>query len=182
MDAILVGIGTALADDPQLTARPSGPRCAARVVLDSAARLPCDSQLARTARAVPVWLAVTERAPVERCAALAALGCDIIALPGAGPVPIIPLLDALGQRGVTNLLVEGGGRVLGAFLDAGQVDAVDVYIAPILAGGTDDFTPTRGLGCRRMADALRLDHHEVSLIDGDLRLQGTLAPPARAAE
>src|SRR4051812_10972491 len=65
MDAILVGIGTALADDPQLTARPPGPRCAARVVLDSAARLPHDGRLARTAREVPVWLAVNENAPPE---------------------------------------------------------------------------------------------------------------------
>ena len=81
---------------------------------------------------------------------------------------------------MTNLLVEGGGRVLGAFLDAGQVDAVDVYIAPILAGGAGDFTPARGLGCRRMADALRLDRHDVSVIDGDVRLQGTIARPRAA--
>ena len=83
MDAILVGIGTALADDPQLTARPPGPRRAARVVLDSAARLPPDSRLARTAREIPVWVAVTERAGAERRAALAALGCDILCPPEA---------------------------------------------------------------------------------------------------
>jgi diaminohydroxyphosphoribosylaminopyrimidine deaminase/5-amino-6-(5-phosphoribosylamino)uracil reductase len=182
MDAILVGIGTALADDPQLTARPPGPRRAARVVLDGAARLPRDGQLARTAREVPVWLAVGEDAPEDRRAALAALGCEILAFPGPGPVPVLPLLEELGRRGVTNLLVEGGGRVLGSFLDAGQVDAVDVYIAPSLAGGGDDFTPARGLGCRRMADALRLDRHEVSLIDGDLRIQGTLTPSVHGHE
>jgi diaminohydroxyphosphoribosylaminopyrimidine deaminase/5-amino-6-(5-phosphoribosylamino)uracil reductase len=95
---------------------------------------------------------------------------------------VLPLLEELGRRGVTNLLVEGGGRVLGSFLDAGQVDAVDVYIAPSLAGGGDDFTPARGLGCRRMADALRLDRHEVSLIDGDLRIQGTLTPSVHGHE
>jgi diaminohydroxyphosphoribosylaminopyrimidine deaminase / 5-amino-6-(5-phosphoribosylamino)uracil reductase len=179
MDAIAVGIGTALADDPELTARPPGPRTAARVVLDSAARLPLDGRLARTARDVPVWLAVTDRAPPDRRAALAALGCEVIAFPGPDPVPIGPLLEELGRRGATNLLVEGGGRVLGSFLDAGQVDAVDVYIAPIVAGGSGDFTPARGLGCERMADALRLDRHEVSWIDGDLRLQGTVAPGPR---
>jgi diaminohydroxyphosphoribosylaminopyrimidine deaminase/5-amino-6-(5-phosphoribosylamino)uracil reductase len=177
MDAILVGIGTALADDPQLTARPPGPRRAARVVLDSAARLPPSGRLARTALETPVWVAVTERASAERCAVLAALGCDILGLPGNGSVPIVPLLEELARRGVTNLLVEGGSHVLGAFLDAGEVDAVDVYIAPIISGGTDDFTSARGLGCRRMADALRLDRPAVSVIDGDVRVQGTIADP-----
>jgi len=177
MDAILVGIGTVLADDPQLTARPPGLRRAARVVLDSAARLPLDSRLARTALEIPVWVAVTERAGAERRAALAALGCDILDLPGNGSVPIVPLLDELGRRSVTNLLVEGGSHVLGAFLDAGQVDAVDVYIAPIISGGAGDFTSARGRGCRRMADALRLDRPAVSIIDGDVRLQGTIAHP-----
>jgi diaminohydroxyphosphoribosylaminopyrimidine deaminase / 5-amino-6-(5-phosphoribosylamino)uracil reductase len=176
MDAILVGIGTALADDPQLTARPPGPRRAARVVLDSGGRLPETSQLARTAREVPVWVAVTDRAPAARREALARLDCDVLAFPGSGSVPVGPLLEELGRRGVTNLLVEGGGRVLGAFLDAGQVDAVEVYIAPIVEGGEPRFTPAQGAGRLRMADALRLERHEVSLIDGDLRLVGTFPP------
>jgi diaminohydroxyphosphoribosylaminopyrimidine deaminase/5-amino-6-(5-phosphoribosylamino)uracil reductase len=182
MDAIVVGIGTALADDPQLTARPPGPRRAARVVLDSSARLPPGSQLARTAREDPVWVAVTEDAPSDRRAALDALGCEVLAFAVTGPVPVLPLLAELGRRGLTNVLVEGGGRVLGSFLDAGQVDAVDVYIAPILAGGSDDFTPARGLGLHRMADAPRLECHEVSRIDGDVRIQGTLVPSARGDE
>ena len=176
MDAILVGIGTALADDPELTARPPGPRRAARVVLDGAGRLPEASRLARTAREVPVWVAVNDRAPDDRREALARLGCDLLAFPGSGPVPIVPLLGELGRRGVTNLLVEGGGRVLGAFLDAGQVDAVEVYIAPIVEGGEPLFTPARGTGRQRMADALRLDRQEVSQVDGDLRLVGTFPP------
>jgi diaminohydroxyphosphoribosylaminopyrimidine deaminase/5-amino-6-(5-phosphoribosylamino)uracil reductase len=72
-------------------------------------------------------------------------------------------------------MVEGGGRVLGAFFDARQVDAVDVYVAPLLEGGAHDMTPVRGLGVARMADALRLDRHTVSLVDGDLRIEGTFA-------
>ncbi|HEV3168214.1 MAG TPA: bifunctional diaminohydroxyphosphoribosylaminopyrimidine deaminase/5-amino-6-(5-phosphoribosylamino)uracil reductase RibD [Isosphaeraceae bacterium] len=180
MDAILVGIGTVLADDPELTARPAGPRVAARVVLDSAAGLPTTSRLARTAQEVPVWLAVTDRAPKERIAALAALGVKFLSFDSPGSVPIVPLLAELGRRGVTNLLVEGGGRVLGAFLDAGQVDAVDVFIAPITEGGSHAFSPARGQGALQMAEALRLDRHELSLIDGDIRLQGTLPATWRA--
>jgi diaminohydroxyphosphoribosylaminopyrimidine deaminase/5-amino-6-(5-phosphoribosylamino)uracil reductase len=177
VDGVLVGIETALADDPELSARPAGPRRGARILLDSAARLPLDSRLARTARELPVWIAVTERAPAARRNELEALGCVILPFPGEGTVPIVPLLEALGRRDVTNLLVEGGGKVLGAFLDAGQVDAVDVFIAPLIEGGSHLHTPARGRGASEILAALRLDHHEVSEIDGDVRIQGTIDRP-----
>jgi diaminohydroxyphosphoribosylaminopyrimidine deaminase/5-amino-6-(5-phosphoribosylamino)uracil reductase len=157
MDAILAGIGTALADDPRLTARPAGPRRASRIVLDGAGRLPTTSRLARSAREIPVLVAVTDRAPAARRQELTALGCEVLAFPGDGPVPLPALLDELGRRGMTNVLVEGGGRVLGAFLDAGLVDAVDVFIAPVLEGGPPRFTPAQGEGYFLMADALRLE-------------------------
>lgn len=181
MDAIAVGIGTVLADDPDLTVRPSGPRIPARVILDGEARLPLDGRLARSARSVPVWVAVSDRAPADRLLALENLGCSILAFPGDGPIPIEPLLAELGRRGVTNLLVEGGGRVLGAFLDAGQVDAVDVFIAPKVEGGSHDHGPARGLGVATMAEALRVEHREVSLIDGDVRVRGAFPRPWQAA-
>ncbi len=177
MDAIIAGIGTVLADDPLLTARPAGPRVAARVVLDSAARLPADGQLARTAREVPVRVACTDRAPSDRVAALVALGCDVIRFPGSGPVPVGPLLAELGRRGATNVLVEGGGTVLGSFLDAGAVDAVDAFIAPILEGGSAGPGPARGGGVRLMAEAPRLGDLEWAIIDGDVRVRGTIRRP-----
>lgn len=177
MDGILVGIGTALADDPELTARPSGPRTPARIVLDPAARLPVGSKLARTARDVPVWLAVTGRAPADRLDALRGLGVEVLPFPADGPVPIPGLLDELGRRGLTNLLVEGGGRVLGAFLDAGEVDAVEAFVAPIIEGGDHPIGPARGRGVPRMAEALRLARHEVRVIDGDVALSGHVARP-----
>lgn len=177
MDAVIVGVETALADDPQLTARPPGPRTAVRMVLDSAARLPETSRLAQSAREAPVCVVVTGRAPHDRCEALRALGCEILAFDGDGAVPIGSLLEALGGRGFTNVLVEGGGRVLGAFLDADEVDAVDVYMAPLLEGGDHRFTPARGKGRARMADAARLRAQEVSIVDGDVRVRGTFARP-----
>jgi diaminohydroxyphosphoribosylaminopyrimidine deaminase/5-amino-6-(5-phosphoribosylamino)uracil reductase len=177
MDAIIVGIGTALADDPLLTARPPGPRVPVRIVLDSTARLPIDSQLVRTARQVPLWVAVTERASAERRETLQALGCEVLAFPGAGPVPIEPLLDQLGRRGFTNVLVEGGGRVLGSFLDTRQVNAVEAFIAPMLEGGSHGYGPIRGTGLGAMAEALRLERHEVFAIDGDVLVRGTAPAP-----
>lgn len=176
MDAILVGIATAIADDPQLTARPPGPRVAARVVLDAAARLSIDGRLARSARDVPVLVATTASAPAERAQRLAALGCEVLPLPESSPgrVAVGPLLDELGRRGMTNLLVEGGGRVLGAFFDAGEVDEVDVFLAPIIEGGTHEFGPASGAGVDAMSEALRLDAPEVSRVDEDVRIQGRI--------
>jgi diaminohydroxyphosphoribosylaminopyrimidine deaminase/5-amino-6-(5-phosphoribosylamino)uracil reductase len=144
------------------------------VILDGSARLPIDSQLVQTAREVPVWVAVTDRAPPERRRALEAQGCEILGFPGDGPVPVGPLLEELGRRGVTNLMVEGGGTVLGAFLGAGMVDEVEAFLAPILEGGSHEFNPARGRGFGTMAEALRLDRPEVSVIDGDVWVRGIL--------
>ncbi|WP_435018793.1 bifunctional diaminohydroxyphosphoribosylaminopyrimidine deaminase/5-amino-6-(5-phosphoribosylamino)uracil reductase RibD [Tundrisphaera sp. TA3] len=181
MDAIVAGIGTVLADDPELTARPAGPRTPIRVILDGEARLPLDGRLARSARDIPVWLAVTDRAPAGRLRIIESLGCEILRFPGEGPVPIGPLLEIMGGRGLTNILVEGGGKVLGAFLDAGEVDAIDVFIAPKIEGGSHDFGPARGLGVAAMSDALAVEEREWSEIDGDLRLRGVLPRPWRSA-
>ena len=120
MDAIIVGIGTVLADDPLLTARPPGPRTATRIILDSNCRLPADSTLVKTAHDVPTLVAATTAAPPDRVAALRALGCEVLTLPPSdGHTDVERLLVELGRRRFTNVLVEGGGAVLGDFLDAG---------------------------------------------------------------
>lgn len=177
MDAILVGIGTALADNPALTARPPGPRNASRVLLDPAARLPLDSTLVQTARDTPVLVAVNGRASSESIQALQNAGCEILTFEGEGRVSIVELLRELGGRGMTNLLVEGGGRALGSFFDADSVDAIDVFIAPKIAGGVPNFVPAWGVGVNVMAEAWRLIDPHVSVIDGDVRVDGMLPRP-----
>ena len=172
MDAIIIGIGTALADDPRLTARPAGPRLASRVVLDSNARLPLNSQLVQTSKEVPTLISVTNRAPIERVVALEAAGCEVIRMKGCGQVSISLLLDELGQRGMTNVLVEGGGRTIGAFFDEGEIDALEVFIAPMLEGGPPSFTPTTGRGAASMDLVKRLERHEIAVLDGDVHLRG----------
>ncbi|HAB11420.1 MAG TPA: bifunctional diaminohydroxyphosphoribosylaminopyrimidine deaminase/5-amino-6-(5-phosphoribosylamino)uracil reductase RibD, partial [Planctomycetaceae bacterium] len=124
VDAVLVGIGTAVADDPLLTARPPGPRTATRVVLDSTARLPLDSQLVRTAADVPLLLACAETAEPTRVAALAEAGVEVIVGPvdDRGRLEIENLLGEFGLRRWTNVLVEGGSEVLGALADGGWID------------------------------------------------------------
>ncbi len=182
MDAIVVGIGTVLADDPQLTARPPGPRTAVRVVMDGQARLPLDSRLVQTAGDVPVLVVVFPGAPADRRQALQERGCEVVVVPaGSSPgVPISPLLEELGRRGMTNVLVEGGGKLFGSFLDAGQVDEVEAYIAPVIEGGDHAHTSARGRGVLRMADAARLEDVTWSQVDRDFRVHGIVPQPWRS--
>ena len=179
MDAILVGIETAIADDPQLTARPPGPRAPVRVVLDGRARLPTSSRLVATARETPTLVAVAEVAPEDRRRKLRSLGCEVVELPGSSRPAIVPLLEELGRRGMTNVLVEGGGFVLGAFLDADQIDEVDVFLAPIIEGGDHPRTPVRGGGRSLMSESHRLQGVRHSIVETDVRIQGTIPCPWR---
>jgi diaminohydroxyphosphoribosylaminopyrimidine deaminase/5-amino-6-(5-phosphoribosylamino)uracil reductase len=174
MDAIIIGIGTALADDPLLTARPSGPRCPVRVVLDGAARLPLHGNLVRTAREFPVIVAVTARADAGRRHALEQAGCEILQLGGSGPTAMNELLQALSRRAMTNVFVEGGGRLTGSFLDAGHIDAVEVFVAPCVEGGDHAYTAVRGRGSQLMNEALRLRDVEVGRAGDDVHIRGRL--------
>ena len=152
VDGILVGVETVLADDPMLTCRHVRPRrTAVRVVLDSRLRTPPAAKLVTTAATVPTWI-VTTRAGLHRHARrarrLERAGCTLlgVAATRAGRVDPGALLTVLGERSWTNLLVEGGGRVLGAFFDAGLADEAHVFVAPRLIGGSDAPGPLGGQG------------------------------------
>jgi len=175
MDAIVVGIGTVLADDPLLTARPPGPRVATRVVLDSRGRFPEGSRLAQTAASAPVLVVTAGQVGAAR--RIEDLGCELLALPAEGGRPAVTaLLGELGRRRMTNVLVEGGSEVLGSFLDAGAIDEVHVFIAPRLAGGAGAKSPVGGRGVERIAESLALTDWEVTTVDGgapqDILLHG----------
>jgi diaminohydroxyphosphoribosylaminopyrimidine deaminase/5-amino-6-(5-phosphoribosylamino)uracil reductase len=175
VDAIVVGVGTVWADDPRLTARPAGPRVASRVILDSQARLPLESRLVATVTEAPVVVAVTKRAERDRVEALRSRGCEVVELEEqGGRVSVGAVLEELGRRGMTNVLVEGGGRVLGSFFDAGEVDEVEVYVAPRVEGGDHAQTGVRGAGSRTMAEAWALESVRIDELDGDVRLRGVL--------
>lgn len=131
MDAILVGIGTALADDPLLTARPPGPRVPLRIVLDSRARLPLESALVQSVGEAPLLVAVGPDAPATRITALRSAGCEVWQSAVAAPADRLhDLLRFLGERRLTNLLVEGGPHVLREFFTAGLVDEIWQFTAP----------------------------------------------------
>jgi diaminohydroxyphosphoribosylaminopyrimidine deaminase/5-amino-6-(5-phosphoribosylamino)uracil reductase len=160
VDAILVGSGTALADDPALTARPPGPRIATRLVLDRRGRLPASAQVVRTARQVPTLL-VSSRPNPQWLEA----GCEVLDtdLPG--------LLAELGRRRFTNLLVEGGAGVLGALIDGNWVDEVEVFVAPRILGGAESLAPVGGIGQAWMRNALAFEPR-ITVLDGDVWITG----------
>jgi len=173
MDAILVGAGTVLADNPLLTARPPGPRTPCRIVLDSQGRIPPSSMLVTTARETPTLIVTAGDSARSRAEALVAAGCELLPLPDVGGRPdLAALLDELGRRRWTNLLVEGGAEVLGSFLDAGAIDEVHVFVAPRLMGGAQAKSPIAGRGVARMTDALALTDWTVETIEHDVLLHG----------
>jgi diaminohydroxyphosphoribosylaminopyrimidine deaminase/5-amino-6-(5-phosphoribosylamino)uracil reductase len=141
-DAIAAGIGTVLADDPLLTARAPGARQPRRVVFDSTARMPLDSQLVRTLDQSPVTVIASPEAPPGRVAALREAGVEVFLTDSFDPGErVIAALSMLGRREVTSLFLEGGKTLAAAFAAADQIDESRTFIAPVLFGPTDPVTP-----------------------------------------
>ncbi|HEY8467168.1 MAG TPA: bifunctional diaminohydroxyphosphoribosylaminopyrimidine deaminase/5-amino-6-(5-phosphoribosylamino)uracil reductase RibD [Solirubrobacterales bacterium] len=155
-DAVAVGVGTALADDPLLTARDGGPyaRQPLRVVFDSQARLPLDAQLVRSLEVAPLLVVAGAEAPAERTAALREAGADVVVVPGQRAERVKAALAELGRREITSVLLEGGATLAGAFLDAGEIDELRLFVAPKLLGGGDARPLLAGTGAERVAEAL----------------------------
>jgi diaminohydroxyphosphoribosylaminopyrimidine deaminase/5-amino-6-(5-phosphoribosylamino)uracil reductase len=158
-DAIAVGIGTAEADDPQLTARGESVfRQPRRVVFDSTGRLPLDSKLLTQAPQLPLTVVVSRAAPRSHTDALETAGADVIVATGENePARVRSALDQLGslEDPVTSVLLEGGPHLAGAFLDAGEIDELRLFIAPLLLGGRSARDPLEGMGVERIAAATR---------------------------
>jgi diaminohydroxyphosphoribosylaminopyrimidine deaminase / 5-amino-6-(5-phosphoribosylamino)uracil reductase len=161
VDAVVVGIGTALADDPQLTARPDGlpaepnsqPR---RVVFDSLARLPLSSQLVAAVAEIPLTIVVSRAAARADTDALEAAGVQVLVATGENePARVRSALDQLGTLGVASVLLEGGPHLAGAFLDAGEIDEIRLFLAPLLLGGSAARDPLEGEGVERISEAMR---------------------------
>jgi diaminohydroxyphosphoribosylaminopyrimidine deaminase/5-amino-6-(5-phosphoribosylamino)uracil reductase len=146
-DAILIGISTALADDPLLTCRLPGmaQRSPVRVVLDSRLRLPLDAQLVRSASTTPLWVFTTPAAPPAAEQALRAQGVEVIRVAGAvGSLDLAGVLRGLAERGITRLMVEGGARIAAAFVAADLIDEAALFRSPN-AVGSDGVDALEGL-------------------------------------
>ena len=169
-DAILVGSNTALADDPELTCRLPGlaGRSPIRIVAEGRLRLPLTSRLVATATHIPTWLCTRSGNDPARLDAFRDLGLEVIELPGDGdsPLDMAALLTALGARGITRLLVEGGGTINAALLRHDLIDRLVWFRAGLLLGG-DGLPAVGGLGLDRVADAPRFMRLETIPIGSD---------------
>ena len=180
-DAILVGSETAVMDNPLLTDRSgkSRRRPLVRVVLDDRLRLPASSQLAQTAREAPVLLFTSSKA--ESPSRLEELGVEIVCSSG-GSRDLSGVLDELGKRDLQAMILEGGGTVAGAFLDARLVNKVTFFIAPMIIGGREATIAVGGTGAEKIADALQLENVQVVQRGRDVEITGypVSEPPAIA--
>jgi diaminohydroxyphosphoribosylaminopyrimidine deaminase / 5-amino-6-(5-phosphoribosylamino)uracil reductase len=155
-DAVAVGIGTALADDPLLTAREGDfPRQPMRVVFDSSGRLPLDSKLVRSIADAPLLVVVAPDAPPERVAALRDAGAELYPVAGDPAGRVRAALAELGRRGTTSVLLEGGPVLAGSFLEAGEMDEMRLFIAPLVLGGAGARPLFAGPDADRITDAQR---------------------------
>jgi diaminohydroxyphosphoribosylaminopyrimidine deaminase/5-amino-6-(5-phosphoribosylamino)uracil reductase len=176
VDAVVVGIGTALADDPLLTARIEDvthqPR---RVVFDSTGRLPLDSQLIANAAELPLTVVVSRAARRTATDALELAGAQVVVATGENePARVRSALDQLGEQGITSVLLEGGPHLAGAFFDAGEIDDVRLFIAPLVLGGRSARDPLEGEGVEQISEALRALTLDCERVAEDLLIRARL--------
>ena len=178
-DAVAVGIGTALADDPLLTARDGGTAelggQPARVVFDSQARLPLSSALVGSLEEAPLFVVCGPEAASARRDALTAAGAGVIvASGGTREARLVAALDELARRDVQDLFVEGGPTLAGALFDAGEIDRMLLFIAPVLLGAGDARALFEGVGAGHIAEGLRPLAVERSEVGEDLLIDARL--------
>ncbi len=181
VDAVLIGVGTVLADDPALTAR-QGPRLEQltrrqplRIVVDSRLRTPLKAQVLTQQDKAKTMIATTAAAPAARRSALHKKGIEILTLPSLqGRVSLPALLKQLGRRGIISLLVEGGSEVNAAMLKAKLVDHIRLYIAPLLLGGRNAKGVIGGESPARLTGAVKLRHMVTRSLGNDLVVEGDL--------
>jgi diaminohydroxyphosphoribosylaminopyrimidine deaminase/5-amino-6-(5-phosphoribosylamino)uracil reductase len=175
-DAVAVGIGTALADDPRLTARVDGVhRQPRRVVFDSEARLPLTSNLVRSAHEAPVILVAGRAASRTGVQGLETAGVEVLVISGQNEgARVAAALDELGRREIQTILLEGGPHLAGAFFDAGEIDEMRTFIAPMVAGGREAPASIEGHGVEQIGAARRALATEVERIGDDVLVTARL--------
>ncbi len=186
-DAVAVGVNTVLADDPLLTCRCCGGRGGTakkqplRVVVDDIGQTPLTARL--FGEPGKTLLAVGKSITPEETSAFTRAGAELLELPSTGGlVDLEKLFEILGERGITSILVEGGGILLGSLFDCGLVDKVIVFIAPIIIGGSEAKTAVGGKGVDKVANSLRLERVSVERFGEDLMVSGYVTPKTAEAK
>jgi diaminohydroxyphosphoribosylaminopyrimidine deaminase/5-amino-6-(5-phosphoribosylamino)uracil reductase len=176
LDAVCIGVGTALSDDPLLTARTGeATRQPRRVVFDSEARLPLDSALVRGAPELPLIVVVSRACSRAAVDALKRAGAEIVTASGGNEQErVCDALQKLGDLGIQSMLLEGGPRLAGAFHDAGEIDEMRLFIAPIALGGRSARVPLEGEGADSIASGRRAMVLTTERVGEDLLIQARL--------
>ena len=173
--AIMVGVGTVLADDPMLNVRVEGWKSPVRIVCDSSLRIPLDSQIVRSAKEYRTIVAYAGREEneeiTEKIEWLHAKGVDTVCCPDEkGQIDLKKLMTNLGNEGIDSILLEGGGTLNDSALRAGIVKEVHCFIAPKLFGGKNSKTPVQGIGIGLPSEALKLKCTDICRIGEDIRI------------
>ncbi|MBF0370997.1 MAG: bifunctional diaminohydroxyphosphoribosylaminopyrimidine deaminase/5-amino-6-(5-phosphoribosylamino)uracil reductase RibD [Magnetococcales bacterium] len=177
-DIVMVGSGTVAADDPRLNCRLPGGRDPIRLVVDSKLEIPDNAAVFSSSTTAPVWIATTEAAPKGRIERLKwEQGAETILCKatGDGRVDLNDMLEQLGQREITSVLSESGGRLTSALLEAGLGDRLALFLAPKLIGGRNAPGVLDGLGVARLREALRVDGLTTQMIGEDILIEGAFA-------
>ncbi len=173
VEAIITGAGTLRQDDPLLTARPPGPRVPLRVLIDShGTALQPQSQLLRTLTIAPVLVCVAQCCTAEQQAFLEGFGVEVLRTDGVDCVQIEQVLQELGRRRMTHVLLESGPRLMGAFFDQGLIDEVHVFVAPKIVGGDAALSPVGGLGQAQIPRSLSLSAITQRTCGADILIEG----------
>ncbi|MBL8811071.1 MAG: bifunctional diaminohydroxyphosphoribosylaminopyrimidine deaminase/5-amino-6-(5-phosphoribosylamino)uracil reductase RibD [Planctomycetaceae bacterium] len=173
MDAIITGAGTVRADNPRLTARPPGPRVPLRVVVDAAGTSLSDNcHLVQTAREIPVLACVSRRCDESTISRLKNAGIEVLQTSSVEHVSLTEVLESLGQRQMTHVLLECGPGLLGAFQDQQLIDEVHVFVAPKLVGGTAACPPIGGQGHDRIPELPSLKSCRHTILGQDVLIEG----------
>ena len=170
-DAILIGVGTVLADNPSLTTRLIEGKNPVRVIVDSTARTPLDSKVV-TDKSARTIIATTSNAPPEKISALKNHGVEIITAGNGEHVDLKILMQELAAQEITSVLVEGGGMIHFSMLSAGFVDKVFAFIAPKIIGGANALTAVEGVGFEKLSDAINLKNFTAEKLGEDFLLAG----------
>ncbi|MDO5142785.1 MAG: bifunctional diaminohydroxyphosphoribosylaminopyrimidine deaminase/5-amino-6-(5-phosphoribosylamino)uracil reductase RibD [Eubacteriales bacterium] len=174
--AIMVGVGTVQADDPQLTCRLPGGRDPIRIICDSQLRVPLTAQVVRTAHDTPTWIATccTDRARIAR---YEQAGCRVLTVPAhEARVDLRALMQVLGREEIDSILLEGGGTLHWSALESGIVQRVQAYIAPKLFGGREAKTPVEGAGVPDPSAAFLLKNSTVTRLGEDILIESEVEP------
>ena len=174
--AIMVGVGTVLADNPLLTCRIEGKKSSIRIICDTHLRTPLSAEVVKTAGEVPTIIAVSENVSEEKKKLFVEKQCEIWELPEKEDVvDLHVLMQRLGERKIDSVLLEGGGTLNYTALKSGIVNAVQAYIAPKIFGGADAKSPVEGTGICLPEEAFRIKNKKITFWGEDILVEGDIA-------